>query len=298
MKRRQFIKESSLVAVGIGVFGNVSWSKDRFIGDTQTTTDILGPFYRPGAPLRTNINPTDYSGEPFYLSGTIFKKDGKTPFKGCLIEIWQCDENKIYDNTSDDYRYRGSQKTGVNGTYHFITTHPVPYPTLADPSINRPAHFHLRISGEAHQDLITQIYFKNDPYIAIDLAANSPQAINRILTVQKNSNNEEGVNFDIVMAKEYKLEDNVYAKLTGIYKMTDQSLMEFYRGGDSLFWKWNGQILEGLSYRGNNEFVGGVNNTIAKFDLQGNGDIKVGFYYYHLVTKKEYKLDGIKILKY
>ena len=54
--------------------------------------------------------------------------DGKTPLKNCKIEIWQCDANKIYDNTSDEYKYRGTQYTDKDGKYNFITTHPVPYP--------------------------------------------------------------------------------------------------------------------------------------------------------------------------
>ena len=52
MQRRKFIKSPGLVAVGIGVFGNVSWSRDEFIGENPTSTDMLGPFYRPGAPFR------------------------------------------------------------------------------------------------------------------------------------------------------------------------------------------------------------------------------------------------------
>jgi catechol 1,2-dioxygenase len=298
MNRRQFIRDSGLTAVGIGAFGSISWSNDRFISDSPTTTDILGPFYRPGAPIRKNINPPGYSGQRFHLTGKIFREDEKTPFRNCLIEIWQCDENTMYDNTSDSYHYRGSQKTGSNGKYHFITTHPVPYPTLADPNISRPAHIHLRISGDGHQDLITQVYFKEDPHIPTDPAANSPRSINKILTISRNPDHEETVNFDIVMSTEYKPDDSVYARLAGVYKMSDKSLMEFYRQGDSLFWKWNGQILEGLTYQGNNEFSGPFNNAVAKFAMQEDGGVKVDFYHLNLRSKKENKLDGIKIFKY
>src|SRR5260221_10638975 len=109
MQRRKFITETGMIAIGVGVFGNVTWSKDRFIGDTLTTTDVLGPFYRPGAPTRNNINPQGYTGQIFHVSGTIFKEDVKTPFKNALVEIWQCDENRVYDNISDEFKHRGSQ---------------------------------------------------------------------------------------------------------------------------------------------------------------------------------------------
>src|SRR4051794_40559478 len=111
MKRRRFIKDSGIVAIGVGVFGSIHWNKGHFIGDSPTTTDILGPFYRPNAPIRTNINPPGYLGRLFHFEGKALKEDGKTAFKNCLIEIWQCEQNEAYDNISDDYKYRGAQKT-------------------------------------------------------------------------------------------------------------------------------------------------------------------------------------------
>lgn len=63
MERGTFIKQSSLVAVGLAAFGKISWSNNGFVGDSPTTTYILGPYYRPGAPLRTDLNPANYSGE-------------------------------------------------------------------------------------------------------------------------------------------------------------------------------------------------------------------------------------------
>jgi len=63
MDRRKFIKESSFAAVAVYAFGNICWNENKFIGNSITTTDILGPFYRPGYPFRTNINPPGYSGQ-------------------------------------------------------------------------------------------------------------------------------------------------------------------------------------------------------------------------------------------
>src|SRR5688500_9868779 len=60
MQRREFIKETSMFAFGVGAFGNIQFRDNRFVGDNPTTTDILGPFYRPNAPFRTNLNPPGY----------------------------------------------------------------------------------------------------------------------------------------------------------------------------------------------------------------------------------------------
>ena len=297
MERRKFIKETGVFAVGVGVFGSISWSNGQFQGDSPTTTDILGPFYRPKAPRRVNINPNGYPGKVFHISGTVYKNDSKTPYNNCLIEIWQCDENKLYDNISDEFRYRGSQRTGADGKYHFIGMHPIPYPAGEDTDVLRPAHIHLLISGKGQQDLITQIYLQGDPYLKKDIAAASPAAINRILKITQNEKDEESVNFDVVMANEYVPDSSVFEKLTGIYKMSDKSVIEFYRKDDFLMLKWNSQIREGLSYKGNNTFVGGIREiTTASFELWSNNMIKVKLHFKLILS--EFDLEGSKFLKY
>jgi protocatechuate 3,4-dioxygenase beta subunit len=298
MERRKFLKETGMLAIGIGVLGKVSWSVDRYVGDTPTTTDILGPFYRPGAPERININSKGYSGRLFHISGTVFKEDGKTPFKDAVIEIWQCDENMIYDNTSDQYNYRGKQKTGADGKYHFIGMHPIPYPVIKGSPLWRPAHIHLLISGPGQQDLITQIYLEGDPHLEKDMGSMSPDAVKRILKISRNSKNEEMLSFDIVMAKEFKAGKEVFEKLAGVYKMNDDSVMEFYRQNDFLFMKWNSQIWEGLSYKGNNTFSGGtVGNATVVFELLANSEIKAKVSLMSII-KGKINLEGSRIFNY
>ena len=298
MERRKFFKETGMIAIGMGVFGKLAWSRDRFIGDTPTTTDLLGPFYRPGAPVRTNINAKEYTGKLFHISGTVFKEDGKTPFKNAVIEIWQCDENGVYDNVSDEYTYRGMQKTGANGKYHFIGMHPIPYPVAENSPIWRPAHIHLLISGEGQQDLITQIYLEGDPLLEKDMGSMSPHAVKRILKISRNSKNEEAVHFDIVMAKEFKADNAVFEKLAGLYKMNDNSFMEFYKKEDLLIMKWNSQIREGLSYKGSNTFSGGVDNlTVANFQLLANNHVKVKVHF-KTITMGEVELEGNRTFNY
>ena len=298
MQRRTFIRETGLFAIGISVFGSVRGNSDLFAGKPTTTTDILGPYYRPGAPRRTNINPKGYSENLFHVSGTVRKEDGKTPFENCLVEIWQCDENRQYDNTSEQYKYRGSQYTDHNGKYHFIGMHPIPYPVEGDPNIWRPAHIHLLFSGAGQQDLVTQIYLEGDPYLEKDKASAAPEALNRRMKIMTNDKNEEAVRFDVVMAKQFIPTDHVFSTVSGVYKMNDHSVMEFYRKSDLLMMKWNGQIREGLSYQGSNTFAGGIGHqTIAKFELFKNNEVRVSV---HLKTinKGEFDLGGTKTFAY
>jgi hypothetical protein len=156
MKRRKFIQDSSVLALSIGVFGKIKWDGEKYIGTDPTTTDILGPFYRPGAPFKTDLIQPGTKGETLYFSGTVFGKDGKTPVNGGLVEIWHCNEDGVYDNTSDKYVYRASAKTSADGKYHFKTIMPVPYAagqTVIRPAAYSYAHFCKRRTGSCNTDL-------------------------------------------------------------------------------------------------------------------------------------------------
>lgn len=293
MKRRTFIKNSSLTALSISAFGSIQWNGKSFVGDTPTTTDILGPFYRPGAPMRSDIIPPDSKGIPMNLTGTIFKEDGKTPLNNVLVEIWQCDENEHYDNTSDSFLYRGAIKTDKKGKYAFKTIVPVPY--KADPNNEdswRPAHIHMRVSVAEQQDLITQIYFKGDKYNDTDRSASSPEAVNRILNIVKNSSGENTVTFDVVLSKEFPLDKEVYNKITGLYQMDSGNTVEFIKNDDLLFMKRNGQLISSLKYIGNNTFEAGIGFPKVTFELLEKGDTKV------LVATRDKTFTGEKYLKY
>lgn len=294
MKRRTFIEKSSLVAISLSAFGSIQWNGKSYEGDTPTTTDILGPFYRPGTPIRSNIIPANSKGVPMRLTGTLFKEDGKTPLKDALVEIWQCDENQHYDNTSDDYLFRGAIKTTKEGKYEFKTIVPVPYKINPDDdnSAWRPAHIHMRVSVAKQQDLITQIYFKGDKYIQEDNSSSSPQAECRILDMSTDPSGNKIVTFNIVMNREFPLDAEVYNRITGIYRMENNRMFEFYREDDLLFMKRNGQLVAGLKYIGDNAFEGGLGYPKVKFELLEKGGTKA------VVELPRNKITGEKFLKY
>jgi catechol 1,2-dioxygenase len=293
MKRRKFIQNSAMAALTIGVFGKIKWDGEKYVGTDPTTTDILGPFYRPGAPFKTDLIQPGTKGETLHFSGTVIGKDGKTPVKEALVEIWHCDETGTYDNTSDNYVYRASAKTSADGKYHFTTIMPVPY--AAGQTLVRPAHIHMRISAKGVQDLVTQIYFKGDKYIAGDISAKDPSALNRVLDMTKNAKNEIVVKFDVYLKEEYVLEATAFKKIVGLYEMSDKSMIEFYKDGDQLFAKINGQIMEAMDYKGDNSFAGGIEYVKAKFELLSGGGAKVKV---TIKDDKPIELEGTKLLKY
>ncbi|MDO9000196.1 MAG: catechol 1,2-dioxygenase [Bacteroidota bacterium] len=293
MKRRTFIKNSTLTVISVSAFGALNWNGKSFEGDTQTTTDILGPFYRPNSPLRTNLRLPNSNGTPIVLKGNIFKEDGKTPINSALVEIWHCDENELYDNASDEYKYRGGQKTKADGKYEFKSILPVPY--KADPkdeSSWRPSHIHMRVSVPNQQDLITQLYFKGGKYVETDKWASSPQAVNRILNISKTKLGESEIVFNVSMSKEIPLDQKVYDKVTGLYNIGDSNTIEFTKNDDLLFMKRNGQLFSSLKYIGNNTFESGIGYPKVTFELLKDGGTKV------VVVTATKTYNGTKFLKY
>lgn len=272
MKRRSFIQKSSLLAFSISSFGSISWNGKSYEGDTATTTDILGPFYRPDSPIRSNLIQEGSKGEVLHLKGTIYQKKSNKPLPDALIEIWQCDENQVYDNTSDEFRFRGGQITGKDGKYSFTTIVPVPY--KASETQWRPAHIHLRVSSPDQQDLISQIYFKGDPHLQEDSSSSSPLAVHRILEIGKNRQGENEITFDINMQDAFQLDPSVYNKISGLYRM-EEGNVEFTFVDDLLYMKRNGQIVEALVYKGNNTFEGGLGHIKSRFELLEDEGSKV-----------------------
>jgi len=295
MKRRKFIQDSSLLAFTIGVFGKIKWDGEKYIGSDPTTTDILGPFYRPGAPFKTDLVQPGTKGEILHFNGTVFGKDGKTPVNGALVEIWHCNEDGTYDNTSDNYIYRASFETAADGKYNFKTILPVPYAVSQE--LTRPAHIHMRISGnKGTQDLVTQIYFKGDKNLSSDSSSSDPKSINRILDISTNNKKEKVVKFDVYLKEEYVLEATAFRKITGLYDMSNKSMADFYNDGDQLFVKLNGQIMEAMDYKGNNTFEGGLGFVKVFFNIQNDGGTKVKIQIKEKESKQE--ITGTKILKY
>lgn len=251
MKRREFLKKSGVFAVAVSTFGFVRFDGEKFVGDCETTSDILGPFYRPGSPVRETLIIDGDNGKRIELRGVIRHQDCKTPYKNAKVELWHCDANGVYDNSSSDYRYRGTTFTNSNGEYSFQTIFPVPY-DVGDGTI-RPAHFHMMISADEYQPLITQLYFSGDEHIESDPWAAAAKS--RVLDVEDLADGTAKVHFPVNMAKTLSIEPSSIDKLTGTYihEQNPTSSVEFFKYNNKLWMKneVHGQMFE---YTGNNQF--------------------------------------------
>ncbi len=258
MKRRSFLTSSVLSAIAVSTTGFVRFDGKRFVGDCETTSDVLGPFYRPDSPTRNNLVIKGEKGNPIKLFGKIKHDDCITPYKNAKIELWHCDNAGIYDNESADFKYRGTAYSDNKGNYSFKSILPVPYGSGDN---YRPAHFHLMISAEGYQPLVTQLYFVGDPWLEKDSSSSSPTAKRRILEVQNLKDGAKEVAFDVSMAKKLAAEPTALDRLVGIYinEKDANKKTELFRKDNQLWVK--GDKLNGMPFGDSFEYIN--NNTFT-----------------------------------
>lgn len=115
---------------------------DRPVSCVATPYDELGPFYRPGAPMRNKV------GEGYLLSGRVLSTEGCRPLPNTRIEAWLVNPRGEYDD-----EHRATFFSDRDGYYRFESNRPTDY-------AGRLPHIHLMVTADGHQQLITQHYPK------------------------------------------------------------------------------------------------------------------------------------------
>jgi protocatechuate 3,4-dioxygenase beta subunit len=105
-----------------------------------TGSDMLGPFYKPNAPMRSSV------GTGYVLRGTVRSSKDCSAIPGAVIEFWLAGPYGEYDDA-----HRATVVVDASGAYRFESTVPQPY-------FGRPPHIHLRISAKGFKTLVTQHY--------------------------------------------------------------------------------------------------------------------------------------------
>ena len=228
--RRQFLRASSLVGMGAlflprDLFGAAPVNGG---GCDPTTDDILGPYYLPGSPNTTQVALLGEPGTRLFISGTVLANDCLTPVAGAIIEVWQANDAAVYD-TSPSFLLRGTMYSDANGLYAFETIVPGAY---LNGNQYRPKHIHFRVNKPGFPELITQLYFAGDPYIATDPWASQPDAITRIIPLNTIGVNELDGQFDIVLDGTVGIKPNRFGTdgdLLPVYPnpMTDRCSIHF-----------------------------------------------------------------------
>src|SRR5215211_2629124 len=105
-----------------------------------TQPDMLGPFYEPGAPVRTRV------GSGYVLSGAVLAAEECKPIPNAQIEFWLANPRGEYDDA-----HRATVLADQRGEYRFESNVPVSYG-------GRPPHIHVRVRASGYEELVTQHY--------------------------------------------------------------------------------------------------------------------------------------------
>ena len=105
-----------------------------------TEPDMLGPFYKPGAPERASV------GKGYVLSGVVKSSANCKVIGGAKIEFWLAGPDRDYDD-----EHRATIFSGADGSYSFESNFPPGY-------FFRPPHIHIKVSAEGFETLVTQHY--------------------------------------------------------------------------------------------------------------------------------------------
>lgn len=130
-----------------------------------TTSDVLGPYYRAGAPSRATIASPTEAGDRLLLDGVVLADDCATPLVGAVLDVWQADKDGTYYEpmAGEPYRLRGKLTSAGDGTWQLATIRPGNY--QLGTNAWRPAHIHVTVTAPGYRTLTTQLYFAGDPFL-------------------------------------------------------------------------------------------------------------------------------------
>jgi hydroxyquinol 1,2-dioxygenase len=147
-----------------------------------TEATVFGPFFVDAAPVIEfggDIS-GDAVGQPCWVDGTVTGLDG-TPIPDAVIDVWECDEDGLYDVQYDDGRTaaRAQLRSGADGGYGFWALTPVPYPIPDDGPVGdlltasgrspvRASHLHFMVKAPGFRTLVTHIFVAGDEYLDRD----------------------------------------------------------------------------------------------------------------------------------
>ncbi|MBY0358583.1 MAG: hypothetical protein K2W82_11325 [Candidatus Obscuribacterales bacterium] len=173
-----------------------------------TEKNILGPYYRPGAPYRAKITPPHEPGTVLLVNGIVRAADTGKPLPFAVLDIWQANEQGHYDNENDAnpnakpanglYLLRARLVTNEDGYYEYETIHPGAYEYAENAW--RPAHIHYMVSAHGYKQLVTQMYFDGDKHNKTDQFIHD-SLIMPVASKTSHGKSYEAVTFNIVLAK-------------------------------------------------------------------------------------------------
>ena len=189
--------EVVLMAGSLGVSSLVCLLNNTGEAVTETTQNLLGPFWRKNAPLLANgasLLKSASPGPALHMSAEVLDQRGQ-PVVGAQVDVWHCSANGLYEHQAQaraegqaEMNLRGRFLTDAQGCFDFWSIKPSGYPIPTDGVVGqlvraqdrhpmRPAHVHALIYKEGFKTLISQVYANDDTHLESDVQFGVTRAV-------------------------------------------------------------------------------------------------------------------------
>lgn len=177
--------EVVLLAGSLGLSTLVCLLNNGKSGQSETTANLLGPFWRLHSPRTLNgesIVRSSTPGAALFVTATVKNIEGK-PVADAEVDVWHCSIEGLYENqdpAQGDMNLRGKFTSDVEGRIRFRSIMPSGYPVPVDGPVGellralgrhnmRPAHVHFLVNKPGYKTHIAQVYFNADRYLDSDV---------------------------------------------------------------------------------------------------------------------------------
>ena len=162
-------------------------------GVSETTANLMGPFWREGSPRTANgasIVRSPTPGAPVFVNAWVHDREGQ-PLADARVDVWHASPEGFYENQDPgqaQMNLRGSFVTDAAGHIAFRTVKPAGYPVPVDGPVGdllraqgrhnmRPAHLHFMIHKPGYKTQFSQVYSGDDPNLESDSQFGVTQAL-------------------------------------------------------------------------------------------------------------------------
>jgi hydroxyquinol 1,2-dioxygenase len=154
-------------------------------GQTETTANMMGPFWRMDSPQYANgasIVRAPTPGVPIFVKAWVRDRQGRS-VAGAKVDVWHASAEGFYENQDPgqaDMNLRGQFTTDAGGQIAFRSIKPAGYPIPIGGPVGellraqgrhnmRPAHIHFMIHHPGFKTQFSQVYSSDDPYLETDV---------------------------------------------------------------------------------------------------------------------------------
>jgi catechol 1,2-dioxygenase len=176
--------EVALMAGSLGLSALVCLLNNGDGGRRPTQANLLGPFWREGAPecaSGDSLVRSATAGPGLLVRLEVVDAEG-APVAGAEVDVWHSSPEGLYENQDPEQaemNLRGRFLSDALGRLSFRTVKPAGYPIPIDGPVGellkasgrhnyRPAHLHFMVHKSGYKTLVTQIYVADDPRIDSD----------------------------------------------------------------------------------------------------------------------------------